>query len=170
MAIAGTQKARPETIALIGVPCRKEGIAKDAVRPGEIIEYVVVSDKLQIQKLTTAGSITNGPPIRIAVAFENEFLGKTIDDAYTAGDQAYYGVFDSGDVCQMRLGGGAVSGRTATSYNIAIGDKLVVENGGHVRKWLPADAAKPTVVGYALGAIDNQTATNDDAFIKVEVR
>lgn len=138
-------KIRPETIVLVGSPTRKEDKAIAAISPG----HVVVYSGTGIIKRNVAA--VAGPK---AVAFENEHLGKTIEDEYAIGENVYYGVFKSGDRAQVRVPAGAAA--------IAKGDSLEFDATGCLIK-----RAAGIAVAIAEEALDN-SAGGTEAFIKAE--
>jgi hypothetical protein len=138
-------KARPETIVLIGFPERKEDKAVAAFSPGHILEFSGAG----VRKQSTA-KIAG----RKAVAFENELLGKTIQDAYDVNENAYYGIFKSGEKALVRVAAAAAA--------IAKGDRLEFDGTGCLRKWTDGIAQ-----GIADEALDNSAGATE-AFLKVE--
>lgn len=138
-------KTRPETIVLIGQPIRKEDKAIAAFSPGHIL---VFSGAGVIKRATAkvAG--------RKAVALENELIGGTITDAYAVNDNAYYAVFSSGEVSQVRV--------AASATAIVKGDRLEFAADGTIRKWTDGIA-----VAEAIEALDNSAGVTE-TFIKVE--
>lgn len=100
--------------------------------------------------LGSAGTVTAGVPVEKMVALEDELQGRSINDAFAAGEPIQCWSAVSGEEALVVL---------ATGQTIVIGNKLEVNASGQV-----VVAATGTAVAVALEAVTTTTAT---AFIKV---
>ena len=127
------------------MPTRKEDKAIAALSPGHVVVY---SGAGIIKRATAAVAGAK------AIVFENELLGKTINDAYAIGENVYYGVFKSGDRAQVRI--------AASASAITKGDALEFDATGCFRKRVTGIA-----VASAEEALDNSAGVVE-AFLTVE--
>lgn len=138
----------PHTIILRGCPIHGEAPAVSAtIKPGMLLERTS-ADK--VQEHSSAGY----KPTPAIFALPNEITGKSIDDAYAANDQVYFGHFKPGDWVYAWLEIGA---------NVVIGEKLQSNGAGALES---AGSAGEAVV-QALQAVNNTSGAI--ARIKVEV-
>lgn len=116
--------------------------ADAAITPGHVI-YFMSTGKVAVH------AVAGGSVVPLMVALENSLVGKTIADAYTAGDRVQVWFPQRGDIALMRIKNGE---------NIAVADKLESGAAGELRK-LVADTSVGTIaldciIGQALTAAD----------------
>jgi hypothetical protein len=132
---------------------RKEALASATITPGMLIE------RLSTGKV--AAHATAGGYGIAAFAIENEvYAGQgeapTIDTNYAADDLVQYGVFQPGQEVYALLAANAAA--------IVVGDKLVSQGAGYVKKVVTTDV----VLAIALQAVDN-SAGGTPVRIKIEI-
>lgn len=115
--------------------------AAAAITPGMLVE-VTAANEVQ------AHSTDNGEALTM-LAGEDEFQGKTINDAYAANERVQCWLPQRGDMAYAILTDNQV---------VAVGDWLTSAGNGTVRKYVPAtDAAN--LVGQAVEAVTTSGAT-----------
>ncbi len=138
------------TITLMGSLLSKEGNAGEEIFPG----YAIT--------VNNAGLVVKQTQVlepRIAVAVENDFLGKTIDDSYAVDERTYYKVPVRGSEMNMKVKNGATA--------IQLEDPLALSNDGTVVKH-GGDVTAQTIIGFAKEAVDN-SGGSVEVFIAVEI-
>lgn len=137
----------PKTIGLKGECIRKERQANAAITPGDLVE-VMSTGKLR-RHATIGGQAAK------AFALENDLIGKGIDDAYAASDQAQYGVFQPG---------AEVNAWLLLGESCSVGDFL--ESAGNGTLQVASTPVEGSNVAIALEAITGGAAAKR---VKVEV-
>ena len=132
-------KPRPETILLKGKRHLAEGVTSAIIKPGQIVTY----------DFAPAVAASAGV---VRVVTENDLVGKTIDDIYAVGEQAYTHIPMSGDIVLLRVPAGNAAIAQGELLKRTAGGAIV---GGGVR----ADA-----IAEAEESIDNSGASVE-AFI-----
>lgn len=123
----------PKTIILTGPePHREEAVCTVAVTPGHILQRVTNAETI---KPHVDGCVQ---PLRVAL--ENSLEGEGITDVYAIGDRVQYGFPQRGQTFY---------GILAASQTIQIGDKLVSNGDGTLKK-----QALTSTNGTAAGAAD----------------
>lgn len=145
-----------------GDPITKEGVAGGTIYPGYLLGFGA----------TISAHATAGGSASPRFAVENSDIGDTVDTAYSANDNVKFVVARPGDEIQARL---------PASQTIAIGDALVSNGDGTLKKYsgdtITVDLSKTTstysdtiyddaIVGYALEANASSSA-NDKILIEV---
>lgn len=135
------------TIIVKGDPLRKESRAASAITPGDLLMLASIST---VQRHNVQGG-TAFP----LFAVESGFLGKTISDSYSAGDQVPFVHARRGD---------EIYAYVASGQNIAANDPLESDGDGKLREYtvltLDVGATETidevvytnTIVGFALEA------------------
>lgn len=128
----------------------EEHIAAAAINPGALIE-VTSLDKVQ-KHATAAGNVM---PM---FALEDELQGKGIDEAYALGDPVQCWIPNRGDVVLAIL---------ADEQNIAIGDLLVSNGDGTLKKYVSSDDSSYTqhpnqVACMAMEAVDLSGSSGEE--------
>lgn len=158
-----------KTIFVKGRGIGKEAVAAGAILPGSLLEYKSTG-KVGVH------SVAGGKAPRL-FARENELAGMGIADAYAADDTVFF---------ETALPGFEIFGYVAASAAaIVIGDKLVSNGAGGVRKAtaMPDVTSSPSeatieaaiaagsqdIVGFALQAVDNSANGASIARILFEV-
>jgi len=108
-------------------PFLEEYPADAAITPGHILE---INSTAEVKVHATAGG-----KVYALVALENVTDGKTVTDAYSAGDQVF---------CAWLSPGDEFYGRALNGENIAIGDYLESAGDGTLRK-IVADTSAGTI-------------------------
>ena len=132
-------KTAPRVIVLKGTPQRKEANAAGAITPGMLV-------KVNSSGLAVVHDVAGGHARRL-FADMDDAIGNTIDDAYAADDRV-----------QMLacVPGNEINALLAASQVVAVGDPLVSNGDGTLKKLVPA--AGGSIVGYALSAVTTTTA------------
>lgn len=128
-----------------------EAIAKVAVKPGYLVEYVVDSSVNKVQPHATAKAAGE-----VFVAVEDSMVGKTVTDEYAIGARVKFVEGRAGDEFNMVL---------KASENVAVNDLLESAGTGKLQKAGAAAAASSTALFRALEASNVTT----DALILVKV-
>lgn len=145
------------TIILVGTPIEKYLVANAAITPGHLIERMS-TNKVRVH--ATANGIAQK-----MFALEDDLQGKDVSDAYAAAAQVRCGIFRNGE---------EVSARLANGENVIIGDKLVSNGNGELKKYVHDSAALDdtnNIVAFALEAVDmsDSSAADPDGRIRVEI-
>ena len=111
--------------------------AEAAITPGMLVE---VTDDKTVQANSAAGD-----QILVAFATEDEFQGKTIDDAYAADDPVQVWIPQRGDVAYAWL---------AAGEDVDYGESLTTDAAGRL---IGVPTAGGHVVAQALEAVDSGT-------------
>lgn len=131
---------------------REEFAAGGAVLPGHLIA------------LGSAGTVavhgTANGAVYPMFAVEDELQGKTIDDAYSAGNLVFAWIPTRGDVVNALL---------CTGETVAVGDMLCSHGDGTLEKFVSADVAAITspVVGIAVEALANASGSAQRLLVKI---
>jgi hypothetical protein len=132
-------------IQLTGGFLHKEMVANAAISPGMLVE------EMSTGKLRAHAA--EGGYAERAVAIEDAYQGKTVDDAYAADDQVFFHLVEPGAEVQMLIQAG---------QDIAVGDKLIsagdgtlIENG--------QESSGVTVRQIIAVAIEDCDLTDSDA-------
>jgi hypothetical protein len=132
-----------------------ERIAYAAITPGMLCELYSTSG--YCRKHATSGG--NAVPI---FALEDELQGKGITDAYAAGDKVQLWVAQRGEEVNALL---------ADGENVAIGDFLVSNGDGYLKKYAFDSAEKEDlIVAQALEAIDRSSSSGGDTNVTGRIR
>lgn len=100
---------------------RKGNETNGTIYPGMLVEEFVNTnqdDEDQVKALSLKGARS-----RIAIVLEDDYQGRTVDDAYDDGDQVFYKYLLPGDVAMFRLAAGELAVKD---------DKLVSLGNGYV--------------------------------------
>jgi hypothetical protein len=132
---------------------QREFEAHAALYPGMLLE--MNSDGEVLPHATAAGESVN------MWAKEDELQGKTVNDAYAAGDQVQVLFPRRGDV---------VYGRVANGASITKGDYVTSNGDGYVKAHTGSEKASG-VLGIALESVDmtDSSGADPDGFIKILV-
>lgn len=125
---------KPSTVWLKGEGIVKEANAGGAITPG----HLVLRNSSNLY--TVAGSAYEG---LVAVALEQETVGKDIDSAYASGERVSAAYAQPGDEFQGLLAANATA--------VVVGSLLMAGAGGTVA----LRTASNKIIGQALEAIDN---------------
>ncbi len=122
----------------LGEYVHDEKLANAALSPGHLLERLS-TDK--VQKHATEGGYWNR-----TVAKENPLYAQSVDDAYAANDVVQIKVAQPGSRCALLLKAGV---------NYAIGDKLISDGAGRVKKLtaVTSGVTVKQVVGECLEAV-----------------
>ena len=128
-----------------------------AITPGHLIERT--SGDL-VQKHGTAGG--NAVP---TFAIEDEWQGEEVTHAYDASGRIFFKFFRPGDRCV---------GRLANGQNVAIGEKLVSNGDGTLKKYTAAASAAVIVepeeiVAVAREAVDLSSSDTADPSEQIDI-
>lgn len=121
-----------------GGPLLEEYVANAALSPGHVL-YILSTGKVAVHA-------TAGGKVYPLIALEDRTQGKTVTDAYAAGEQVS---------CAFLSGGEEFLGRAKDGENIAIGDYLESGAAGELRKAV-ADTSAGTIVVGSLGFVAMQ--------------
>lgn len=129
----------------------EEHVAAAAINPGALIEITSLD---KVQKHATAAG--NAIPM---FALEDELQGKGIDEAYALGDPVQCWIPNRGDVVYAIL---------ADEQNIAIGDLLVSNGDGTLKKYVSSDDSSYTqhpnqIIGMTTEAVDLSGSSGEEA-------
>lgn len=140
----------PHTIVLRGELHQRhdEARANAALKPGHLIKKNSSSEVLK--HATAAGGG------QLFVAKEDDLVGKTINDAYAAGDVVFYHIPQKGDWLYMRVAAAATA--------IAVNDPLTSAGDGTIKK---STGGTDVVIGHAKEALDN-SGGGAEAFLRME--
>ena len=131
-------------VLLKGRPIHKEGIASEAITPGDLLEFVPSGgDAGELRKHANAAQ--NASPM---FAREEEYVGGGLTDAYADGDKVAYYVCRPGDEVNARL---------ASGQNVAKGAFLESAGNGQLRAHSAVSGQHvyvKAVVGQAMVATD----------------
>lgn len=131
----------PNTIVLKGDPIRKEGLAGQAITPGQLLEWFAGPDRLMLHS-------TSGGAAQAMFAVEEDIVGDEISDAYASGSTVQYVVARKGDeifaylasgqnvakgTALMSNGSGQLTTRTSTNYVVAFAHEDKDATGGAAR-------------------------------------
>jgi hypothetical protein len=125
----------------------EEFVAATAILPGMLVEQTPAAATVRVH------STSSGPAIPM-FAIEDALQGKGIDDAYATGDEVRVWIPGRGDKVYAMI---------ADEENIAIGDRLVSDGAGRLKKHTDAKGDSGTyiyyneIVGWALEALDLST-------------
>jgi hypothetical protein len=139
----------PNTIMLKGRYILKEAEAAAAITPGHLVE-VTSAGLVQVQ----SGA---NEKCQLAFAFENDLIGRGIDDAYSVSETVRYGVVERGAEVYAWLDGGE---------NVAIGAFLAPAGDGSLVETTGGDASACAI---ALAAVDNSATTAGGAHKRIQV-
>jgi hypothetical protein len=139
------------TIVLKGKGIKSEFLCKEEVYPGMLVELTAENGVIKLQKNTNANNLKE-----TCFVTEYEAFGKTILDKAAAGDTAHVYFANAGDVIYARV-----------DSNVAVGDKLVSNGSGLLKKVNVANAVgnsaaiatAATYQGVASGLTINGTST-----------
>lgn len=139
----------PSTISLKGKDLfmYNEALANEALSPGHLVELLSTG---KVQKNDTVAGV-----IQLAVATEQEYLGKEITEAYAADDQVIYVLPQRGGEVYVRVAAGEGA--------ITKGERLEAVAGGTVQTF-----ASGSIVGIALESVDN-SGGGAEVFIRMQV-
>lgn len=138
----------------------EEFTATAAITPGMLVQLDSTGADLVKPHCTADGNVLE------MFALENELMGGGIDLAYASGDPVQVWIPGDGDI---------VLGILAASQNVAIGDFLVSNGDGYLRKWITptsgtvTDIAANPIVGQAVNAVNLTLSTLPDNHIKVRI-
>lgn len=149
-----------KTITVRGEGVMQEGIATNALTPGHLLERTSTANELQVHSAA-------GGRHQCIIAVEDELQGNEIDDAYANDARIFFKFFLRGDV---------FFGKIANAQNVAIGDYLVSNGNGELKKagveLIDSSAIEQeTPVGVALDAVDmsGSSAVDPTGRCRVEV-
>lgn len=131
--------------------------ANAAITPGMLVELSVNSSN---EPVVVTHSTEAGKPAPVMIATEDEFQGKTIDDAYAAGEPVQCWIPQRGDVFYGILADGEA---------VSIGDLLVSKGDGKLRAFSSSDD-EAAVVGVALEDVDMSGSSAEDPSGRIIVR
>ena len=139
------------TIVLKGKGIKSEFLCKEDIYPGMLVELVADNGVIKLQKNTNANNLKE-----TCFVTEYEAFGKTILDKAATGDTAHVYFANAGDVIYARV-----------DSNVAVGDKLVSNGDGTLKKGDTANAVgnsaaittAATYQGVASGLTINGTST-----------
>ncbi|MDD3631055.1 MAG: hypothetical protein PHF55_08545 [Bacteroidales bacterium] len=123
------------TIVLKGKGIKSEFLCKEDIYPGMLVELTAENGVIKLQKNTNANNLKE-----TCFVTEYEAFGKTILDKAAAGDSAHVYFANAGDVIYARV-----------DSNVAVGDKLVSNGDGTLKKGDTANAVG-TSTAIATGA------------------
>jgi len=124
----------------------EEFVANAAITPGMLVEIMNTG---KVRKHATSGG--NAVPM---FALEDELQGKDIDDAYVAADQVQVWIAGRGDLVYALL---------ADGQNVSIGDFLVSNGDGYLKKYAYDSAERDElIVAIAREAIDRSSSSGGD--------
>ncbi len=130
-----------KTIILRGEGIGKEGVAAEAITPGQLVAIDASGD---IETHQTANIFAQK-----AFAREDEVVGLGIDVNYAIGDPVKYTVLPPGS---------EVYGWLTTANNVAIGDLLVSSGSGALEK---SAATTEIALAVALEAVNNVSGSDE---------
>lgn len=108
------------TIAITSNQPPKEGLASGTIYPGMLLERTSTANQVQPHSGLADKVFAN------LVAVEDSLQGNDVDDAYTATNRCFFKSFLPGD---------EILGKVAAGQNIAIGDELVSNGAGYLKKY-----------------------------------
>lgn len=120
-----------------------------AISPGHVVSLTAANE--------VSESGEDGGQTSLMVAAEDVLQGKTVADAFAAGDTVPCYVLKSGDEAYLRF---------AASANIAIGDKIAIGTSGQVREYASGQTPDESVKAIALQA-QNPTTANQLLLVRV---
>lgn len=123
-----------------------EWVANAAITPGMLVE-LMSTNKVRAHA-DERGNVC--PPM---FALEDELQGKSITDAYVAGDKVQCWVAQRGEEVYALLKDGE---------NVAIGDKLESAGNGYLTKFGSDSISMEQIVAIALEAVDRSTSSGGD--------
>jgi hypothetical protein len=140
------------TIVLKGKGIKSEFLCKEDIYPGMLVELTAENGVIKLQKNTNANNLKE-----TCFVTEYEAFGKTILDKAAAGDTAHVYFANAGDVIYARV-----------DSNVAVGDKLVSNGDGILKKFDTANATgtstaittEPTYADVANGLTINAVGTS----------
>jgi hypothetical protein len=91
------------------------------------------------------------------VAIEDALQGRTVDDAYAAGEVIRYFIPRPGDVLNLLV---------ADGENIAIGDKIIASTGG---KFIETTGTPTKIFGEAEEALNLSGGASEDKLVRVRI-
>ena len=112
------------TIVVKGKGIKSDFLCKEDIYPGMLVELVADNGVIKLQKNTNANNLKE-----TCFVTEYEAFGKTILDKAAAGDTAHVYFANAGDVIYARV-----------DSNVAVGDKLVSNGDGTLKKGNTANA------------------------------
>lgn len=132
----------------------EEYVAAGAITPGMLVE---VDSTGEVKAHADASGFAAA-----MFATEDEFFGKTIDDAYAADDMVQVWLPRPGDVVYALL---------AAGEDVEIGAKLVSNGAGALKEYVEdaSDATYGAIVAEAMEAVDNDPGTGGAA-VRIIVR
>lgn len=146
----------PNTIYLKGDPQGREGIATQAIVPGQLVRIAPLpAGTINDGRILGVSLHAAGKNSQMAVAREADIFGRSIDDAYAKDDTVLYNEFRKGD---MFYGFLAVAG------TVVVGDQLTSNDDGSFKK----AGADDVIIAVATEAVDN-AAGDTQVRLKVEV-
>ena len=123
------------------------------VKPGYLLE-------LASTNLVAAHATSGGEFLIPMFAQENEFLGKSINDAYAVGEKLQVWIPTRGDQVNAVLKAG---------QKVAIGDKVVSNGDGTLKKAAASDLTS-VAIGVAVEAVDLTASSAVDSFVAVRIK
>lgn len=150
--------AKSKTIKLKSyIDVQEEYVLSEIVKPGYLLQ--LASTNLVAYHATAAGEV-----LIPMFAQENEFLGKTVGDAYAVGDKLQVWIPTRGDQVNAVLKAG---------QKVVIGDN-VVSNGDGTLKKTTSTASDPLtagmIVGVAVEAVDLTASGAVDTLVAVRIK
>lgn len=146
----------PNTIYLKGDPQGREGLATQAIIPGQLVRIApVAAPNVSDGRLLGVSLHSAGKTSQMAVAREADIFGKSIDDAYAKDDTVLYNEFRKGDMFY---------GFLAAAGKVVVGDQLASNEDGSFKLATADDA----IIAVATEAVDN-TGGASQVRLKVEV-
>jgi len=148
------------TILLTSAPAGRflEGYLTDAggsdVKPGHGMQIDVSEDEVGGRKFWEPYGGTSGHRKLIAILLENELIGKTCEDGIEDGQKIRMYCPIPGDELLVRV---SATG-TGTGDSLAVGDKLILANGGTFIKTTGTPEAEPFEV---MEVVDDVTSSGD---------
>lgn len=151
------------TIQLIGGFEHKEDVGYGSIKPGMLLEVFpdygdrLISGFKKVRAHSTPGGFSER-----AFAVEDALQGRTVDDAYTAGDIVSYHLAAPGSVVNALL---------EVGVDYAIGDKLVSAGDGALQKLSGLDSDEPglQVIAVVEEAISLNDSGDVDTLVPVRV-
>ncbi len=156
-----TTKLKPTTILLKGDPLFKEAPAKAVLSPGHLLELVLDTGILKVQKHSEAIET-----VWSAFALENDLIGLGITDPYPIDENVRYVVGRSGDEFLARVATGAPIINPGDFLEPAADGTLKARTttGGHTTA-----VQKGSIRFMFIETVAVTNTSGNDVFIKVEV-
>lgn len=135
------------TISITSNQPPKEGVAYGTIYPGMILERTSTADQVRVHSGLADKVFAN------LVAVEDSLQGNDVDDAYSSTNRIFFKSFLPGD---------EILGKVAAGQNISIGDELVSNGAGYLKKYFRDSSSgdmENTVFATALEACVATSAT-----------